>query len=157
MTDTATIRRAAAADLPILLPLLQAYWAYDGIEYQDADVRRGLAELCAHPELGGAYLLERGGAAVGYFIFTWGFDLEFGGRHGWVTDLYVVPAHQGQGLGRQVFAFVDELLRAAGASCVELVVERDNAEALAFYRRLGFVAADRVPLCRRVVGSGAAG
>ncbi|MCC7071378.1 MAG: GNAT family N-acetyltransferase [Deltaproteobacteria bacterium] len=150
MPEAATIRRAGAPDLPTLLPLLRAYWEYDGIEYREAEVHRGLAELCAHPELGGAYLIERSAEAVGYFIFTWGFDLEFGGRHGWLTDLYLLPSERGQGRGRQVFAFIDELLREAGASCVELVVERDNAEAQAFYRRLGFVAADRVPLARRL-------
>ncbi len=155
MAEPPSFRRAGTGDLPTLLPLLQAYWEYDGIEYRDADVRRGLRELADHPELGGAYLVERGGRALGYFIFTWGFDLEFGGRHGWVTDLFLLPSERGQGLGRQIVAFIDELLRAGGATCVELVVEHDNAEAQAFYRKLGFVAAARVPLARRLPSRGA--
>ena len=152
MPEPATFRRVCAADLETLLPLLRAYWAYDGIAYRDAEVRAGLRVLTENPAYGSAYLVERQGGPVGYFIFTWGFDLEFGGRHGWITDLYLEPAARGLGFGRAVFAFVDELLRAEGATCVELVVEHDNAEALAFYRKLGFVAADRVPLARRTGG-----
>lgn len=153
MPDLATFRRVGADDLPTLLPLLRAYWEYDGIVYRDAEVRRGLDALVQNRALGDAYLVVLGDAVVGYFILTWGFDLEFGGRHAWITDLYVVPAQRGQGLGRQVFAFVDEILRKEGAVCVELVVERDNAEALAFYRKLGFEAADRVPLARRLASA----
>ena len=116
----------------------------------DADVREGLDLLLASPALGSAWLVCAAGRVVGYFILTWGFDLEFGGRHGWITDLFIEPEHRGQGLGGQVLDFVDELLRQEGVACVELVVERDNAEALAFYMKAGFVAADRVPLARRV-------
>lgn len=150
MAEAATFRRVGAGDVEALLPLLRAYWQYDGIRYRDAEVRRGLQQLLDRPELGGAWLIEGGGAPIGYFILTWGFDLEFGGRHAWLTDLWLEPAWRGRGLGRQVFAFVDELLRAEGASFVELVVERDNLEAQAFYKKLGFEAADRVPLARRL-------
>lgn len=154
MPDLATFRRVGADDLPTLLPLLRAYWEYDGIVYREAEVRRGLDALVANPSLGNAWLVELGDAVVGYFILTWGFDLEFGGRHAWITDLYLQAGQRGQGLGRQVFAFVDDILRKEGASCVELVVEHDNAEALAFYRKLGFEAADRVPLARRLGSAG---
>ena len=39
MPEPATFRRVCAADLETLLPLLRAYWAYDGIAYRDAEVR----------------------------------------------------------------------------------------------------------------------
>lgn len=150
MSDPATCRRVDRADIETLLSLLRAYWEYDGIAYRDAEVRKGLDLLLASPALGSAWLVDIRGRAVGYFILTWGFDLEFGGRHAWVTDLFIEPGHRGQGLGRQVLDFVDGLLRQEGVSCIELLVERDNAEALAFYGKLGFEAADRVPLARRV-------
>lgn len=153
MTASPTFRSVGAADLETLLPLLRAYWEYDGIAYEEGRVRRGLEVLVATPALGGAWLVEVAGAPVGYFILTWGFDLEFGGRHAWITDLYLVPSQRGQGLGRAVFAFVDELLRAAGVACVELVVEHDNDEAQAFYRALGFKPAERVPMARWLPGS----
>lgn len=151
MGDEPSFRRVAATDIETLLPLLRAYWDYDGIDYRDADVRRGLQELVDHPELGAAWLVELEARPVGYFILSWGFDLEFGGRHGWLTDLFLVPERRGQGLGRAVFRFVDQQLAAAGASCVELMVERDNQEAMAFYRKLGFAPADRVPMARWLV------
>lgn len=148
-----SFRPVGLAEVETLLPLLRAYWEYDGLAYEEGRVRRGLEVLVASPALGGAWLVEVAGAPVGYFILTWGFDLEFGGRHAWITDLYLEPQERGQGLGRAVFAFVDDLLRAEGVSCVELVVEHDNEGAMAFYRAMGFEPAERVPMARWLPGS----
>ena len=53
MTASPTFRSVGAADLETLLPLLRAYWEYDGIAYEEGRVRRGLEVLVATPALGG--------------------------------------------------------------------------------------------------------
>lgn len=148
---TVVIRPVLASEADALLVLLRAYWQYDGIAYDDARVRRGLSTLLADASLGRAYFVEDDAlGAVGYCIVTYGFDLEFGGRHAWITDLYVRESHRGRGIGKQIFAFVDDVLRREHIDRIELVVEHDNTEARAFYEKLGFTAFERVPMVRRV-------
>jgi putative acetyltransferase len=58
-----------------------------------------------------------------------------------VEMLFVAPAAMGQGVGRQLLAHaISEL----GASRVD--VNEQNEQALAFYRRMGFVVVGRSPL-----------
>ena len=81
-------------------------------------------------------------------MFTFGFDLEFGGRQATVTDFYLAPKYRGKGLGRKALTRVIETLRTLGVPAVELQVSKNNSRALAFYKRLGFQAHARIPMSR---------
>jgi GNAT superfamily N-acetyltransferase/catechol 2,3-dioxygenase-like lactoylglutathione lyase family enzyme len=149
--NAAVFLRADTCHLPELGALVEAYYTFDGIAFDAEAVRRGLATLLEDPSLGGAWLIrEDGDDPVGYFILTYGFDLEFGGRQATVTELYLRPASRGRGIGRATLSFIEEQLRAAGIGAYELQVERDNATARAFYAAAGFEAHDRIPLSKRV-------
>ncbi|CAA9289300.1 MAG: hypothetical protein AVDCRST_MAG93-3771, partial [uncultured Chloroflexia bacterium] len=81
---------------------------------------------------------------------TFGFDFEFGGRVGTVTDLYLKTSYRGQGLGRAAFTFIERRAASLGINAIELQTIQDNTEALAFYTKLGFERHDRVPLIKRL-------
>ncbi|UOR05811.1 GNAT family N-acetyltransferase [Hymenobacter aerilatus] len=51
--------------------------------------------------------------------------------------IYVLPSHQGQGLGQRLVEAVEHAVRAAGGQTLELNVNRYNP-AVSFYERLGF-------------------
>jgi len=53
--------------------------------------------------------------------------------------LAVDPRHHGRGVGHAMLLDAIEWLRADGVRRVELYAESDNAQALRFYQRLGFV------------------
>ena len=55
-----------------------------------------------------------------------------------LNKIYVLPSHQGQGLGQQLVEAVVEAVRTADGKALELNVNRHNP-ALAFYERQGFV------------------
>lgn len=63
----------------------------------------------------------------------------------WVMSVYVTPEFRGaaDGAGRAVMDATVEWLRGTGAEAVRLKVFEDNARAVAFYRRLGFVEIER--------------
>src|SRR5437016_7825415 len=94
---TITFHQAGADDVDALVPLIHAYYDHDRIPFDQAAIRRGLGQLLADASLGGAWLLRDGGATVGYFVLTFGFDLEFGGRQATLTDLYLAPTHRRRG------------------------------------------------------------
>ena len=83
----------------------------------------------AGPAAGARGPLGPAGFALWYPTFS-----TFLGRPGiWLEDLYVRPAHRGQGLGRQLLAH----LRSLTDGRVEWAVLDWNDAAIAFYRRVG--------------------
>ena len=150
LTPAIDFQEAATGDIEALMPLIRAYYELDGILFDDTAIRRGLAELMADRSLGGAWLVVDAGANVGYFVLTYGFDLEFGGRQATLTDLYLAPTHRRRGIGAAAIGFAEAFLARRGIGALELQVERDNLEAMAFYERLGFEAHDRAPLSKRI-------
>jgi ribosomal protein S18 acetylase RimI-like enzyme len=141
---------ATLGDVDAILPLIRSYYDFDKIPFDETRIRRAVRELVADGSLGEAWLLRDGDASVGYFVLTFGFDLEFGGRQATLTDLYVAPSHRRRGLGSASIRLAESVLARRGIEALELQVERDNAEALAFYQRLGFEEHDRAPLSKRV-------
>lgn len=63
----------------------------------------------------------------------------------WLTKLYILPAAQGVGLGQLLF---HEICNSHPiARVVQLEVGRENAGAIKFYERIGFVKIDEVDKC----------
>ncbi|MEE9274235.1 MAG: GNAT family N-acetyltransferase [bacterium] len=57
---------------------------------------------------------------------------------GYVPDIGVAPGHRKRGLGRTLIAAAAERARARGLAAIELIVDKDDGGARAFYRSLGF-------------------
>ena len=74
----------------------------------------------------------RGDEIIGTAIGT------FDGRRGHLYHLAVLPAFQGQGIGRRLIAEIGQRLAALGCPQLNLSVNLDNTAALAFYEKLGF-------------------
>lgn len=54
-----------------------------------------------------------------------------------MKELFVLPAHRGQGIGRALMARVMDHARAAKACRIDWHVRRDNHRGIAFYQSLG--------------------
>ena len=62
----------------------------------------------------------------------------YDGHRGWVNYLAVDPALRRQGLAVALMSEVERRLRDFGCPKINLQIRRDNAEAIAFYERIGF-------------------
>jgi ribosomal protein S18 acetylase RimI-like enzyme len=60
------------------------------------------------------------------------------GRRGYLQHLAVAPSHRGQGLGRALAERAVTALRAGGIRKCHIMVRRENAQARAFWTRLGW-------------------
>ena len=140
---SATIRAATLADIPTIIELAEATWeptyrfiiSKEQIDYMyrviytPASLHRQMTDD-QHVFL----LLHQEEQPVGYASFSRRpveepvFKLH---------KIYLLPSHQGQGLGQQLVAAVENAVRQAGGHTLELNVNRHNP-ALAFYERLGF-------------------
>ncbi len=147
-SSDAAVRAAGPADVDALLPLVRALFRDESIVWNEPRTRSALVRLLADADLGAVMLCEHAGAVVGYAIVTWGFDLEFGGRDAFLTDVFVEPTARNRGLGARLLAQVFETARAAGAGAVHLQVRIENEGARRLYERIGFEASPRVTLSR---------
>ena len=74
----------------------------------------------------------------------------YDGHRGWIYYFAVAPSHRRRGVGRALLAEVESRLRAIGCAKINLQVRGDNAEAIAFWQRLGFGRDDTTSLGKRL-------
>src|SRR5262249_40133525 len=103
--------------------------------------------LLSDANLGHVWLIERDGAAIGQAIVTYGFDLEFGGRDSFLTELWVDPDARGHGAATAALRLLEAELRRRDVRALHLGVLPDNP-ARRLYERSGFVASPRVFMTR---------
>ena len=71
--------------------------------------------------------------------------MRFGDTQAHLALLCVQPQQRQQGIGRRLIDWLTASARVAGISTIGLELRADNAAALGFYRRLGFVETALVP------------
>lgn len=150
MAEALRFEPVAAADGPALLAMARSFHAEDGHPL-DAGGAAAVLRLAAGEPLARAWILRRGAEAVGYLVLTLGYSIEYGGRDGFIDDLYLAPALRGQGLGERVLAFALEQAAALGINTLHLEVEAGNARALRLYRAAGFEETGRRLMRRRIL------
>jgi ribosomal protein S18 acetylase RimI-like enzyme len=98
-------------------------------EEESWDDSRTLAVL----EADTVFVAEVEGSAAGYVA------VERAGDSVCIEQLLVSPAHEAEGVGRQLFEFAEGFAISQGARALQAVVEGENRQAVAFYRSRGFV------------------
>jgi diamine N-acetyltransferase len=154
LDEEITFKLANEADSETLVNFIRKYYEFDHIPFHENEIRAGLPPFLKDPALGCAWLILSVGKIVGYTIFTFSFDLELGGRLATITDLYFEEPHRGKGLGRRTLKQIEEFCRSSGVLALELRVERNNPRAFALYQKFGFRTYDRIPMSKRILGSG---
>ena len=136
-----------AGDAARLVEMARAFHEEDGHPLTPAG-ERALRQLVDGDAFGRCWIVYEGAEPVGYAVLTLGFSIEYGGRDGFVDDLYVVPTARGRGVGRAVLFFLLEEARALGIRTLHLEVGAENDPAARLYAALGFVATGRRLLSR---------
>lgn len=121
----ATIRLFRSEDEPALFALAESAFGVRGTW----DERRTLELL----ETDTVFVAELDGPPAGYVAVERADDAVR------IEQLFVSPAHEGEGVGRQLLEYAEGYAISAGARSLEVVVESDNRRALTFYRARGFV------------------
>ena len=151
MSDGSTIRSAASTDLDALVPLLGLLFSIEADFRPDPErQRRGLAQALADPSRVGVLVAERAGAVIGMVTAQLVVSTAEGGTSAWIEDMVVAERERGRGLGRRLLEAIEAWARARGASRLQLLADRENAPARAFYARLGWSSTQLV--CLRLGG-----
>lgn len=134
------IDAARTEDLPLLAGLIEALFRLEPDFPPDAPAQlRGLRRLLDAPPGQARIAVARGpegpaGVAVAQLVVS----TAEGAPSAWIEDVYVLPAWRGRGIGSGLVEYLLAWAREAGATRAQLLADRDNAPALAFYRRLGW-------------------
>jgi GNAT superfamily N-acetyltransferase len=135
---TVQVRPAGRADVPVLVALMQAFYAEADFPLPTGPASRAFEALLADVRLGGAWLAEDGAEAVGHLVLTVCFSMEYGGLRGFIDDLYVRPAARGRGAGAGLLAAARAEAARRGVRALHVEVGPDNHVARRLYARAGY-------------------
>jgi len=125
-------------------PAVVALWKQCGLTRPWNDPHKDIArKLAVQPEL---FIVGVTDGAVMASVMA-GYE----GHRGWMNYLAVAPAFRGRGFARALMQHVEALLLGRGCPKVNLQVRTSNAEAIAFYRHLGYVQDEAVSLGKRLI------
>ena len=133
------IRQATIDDVPVLLPLVEDYWAFEGISgFDPPRVSEQLTRLFSEPRLGCGWVAFMDGQPVGYLVAVYVFSLEHLGLTAEIDEFMVLDQHRGQGVGSALLAIAESTFARAGCTEVSLQLSRRNDAGRAFYQRRGY-------------------
>ena len=133
-----TFSSASLETIPDLLRLMQEYYVYDHLDFEEEVALSALRELLSNKSLGRIWVIRQDSVPIGYVVLTFGYSLEFGGRDAFLDELYIQESFRGQGIGAKALALVEAAARSTGIRAIHLEVERENRRAQRFYRSQGF-------------------
>jgi len=141
---------ATRTDLDSLLPLVQAYYEFDHLSFDECVARTALKNFIDDPTFGRIWLISVDSELVGYLILTLGYSIEYGGRDAFIDEVYIRAEYRGRGIGSQTISFAEEECRTLGVRALHLEVERENTNAQRLYRKVGFIDHDRYLMTKRI-------
>lgn len=148
-----TIRAARASDLPVLVRLLGELFSLEADFTPDPDAqRRGLTLMLADPERRAVLVAERAASVVGMVTGQLVVSTAEGAPSVLVEDMVVEAPSRGGGVGRALLRALEAWAAERGATRLQLLADRENAPALAFYDRAGWSATRLVALRRHPGG-----
>jgi ribosomal protein S18 acetylase RimI-like enzyme len=132
------MRPLRPADVPALAAMLSSMepWLTHRVTAQQWEVT-----LRAIPPEELAFVVEDEQGLAGYVQFRLGGTFAWAG---YVRVLAVHPGRRGQGLGRKIMAFAEDMILARGAN-VFLLCSAFNQKAREFYQALGYREVGRLP------------
>jgi ribosomal protein S18 acetylase RimI-like enzyme len=134
---TTTTRSATFDDIPILVELMQEFYAEANYQLDRQWAAASFSALLKDNSRGAAWVILQDSEPAGYVVLTIRFSMEYGGLDGFIDDLFIRPAYRRQGLGRAALkALFDECGRRK-LLAVHVEVGQDDVGAKSLYRSYG--------------------
>jgi GNAT superfamily N-acetyltransferase len=99
-------------------------------------------EALNHPELVTLFLFEHNETIMGFANLMTIYSVWAHGKALVLDDLYIREEYRGKGFGKEAMEFLVAYARNKGYKRLQFQSEFSNANAMAFYKKLGFTPAD---------------
>jgi len=140
------MRKASLVDVEQLVTMMAAFYSESPYTLNLRRATEAFTLLLADERLGHVWFIQVNSKDVGYVVVTLCYSMTFGGLCAVVDDFFIQPEFRGTGLGKAAMAEVRNLCASRGVRAIHVETGRDNAPALAVYRRAGFVETNLVHL-----------
>jgi GNAT superfamily N-acetyltransferase len=150
LTPSIVVRHATDEDVGALVFLVeQLFQLEQDFSFCERKQRTGLRLLLRHP---GACVrvAEVGGKVRGMCTCQLVVSTAEGAVSGWMEDLVVDRSWRGMGIGVQLLHAVLVWARDAGATRLQLLADRNNEDAIGFYKHLGWHDTNLVAMRKQV-------
>lgn len=142
MKEICSFRSAERRDVPLILRYIRELARYEKLEEEVVATEEILEEWLFDKEKAEVIFAVVEGKEVGFALFFHNFS-TFLGRVGiYLEDLYVEPAHRGQGIGTALLRELARIAVARGCGRLEWWCLDWNTPSIEFYRSLGAEAMD---------------
>lgn len=145
-------QQASIADIDSLVAFMRQFYEIDNYPFDEQKALVALDGILRDPSLGRVWMIAEGEMPIGYVVLTLGYSLEYGGRDGFIDELYLAASHRGRGIGTRAIKTVEDACRELGVKALHLEVERGNEAGQGLYRKMGFVEHGRY-LMTKMIGS----
>lgn len=133
-----TFRPARHEDVDQLVALLRLLFAVEEDFSFDAGKQRQGLVMLLHTKGGCILVAEAVGRVIGMCTGQVVISTAEGGPAVLVEDMVVDPAHRRRGVGRALIKAMTRWAEEQGATRLQLLADRNNPPALAFYERIGW-------------------
>ena len=144
-----TIRPAQPVDLDSLVELLKTLFAIEADFTFDEPVQQRGLSMVMESERACLLVAEEEGAVIGMCSGQLTISTAEGGPALLVEDVVVRAEWRGRGIARRLLDNIGAWAEGQGASRLQLLADRNNGQALAFYRHLGWRTTELVCLRKR--------
>ncbi|OGG93399.1 MAG: GNAT family N-acetyltransferase [Candidatus Lambdaproteobacteria bacterium RIFOXYD12_FULL_49_8] len=140
------IRPAQNKDLPVLIDLLAQLFSIEADFAVNPEKQRQGLDLMLQEPNACVLVAEINGQVVGMGSLQILISTAEGGPVGLIEDLLVLPAWRKEGLGRAILDALEAKAAAQGCTRLQLLADKNNLPALAFYQSQGWLRTDLVGL-----------
>jgi len=149
MTGPHTLRAAEPRDLDAIVSLIGELAEFEQLTHLLEVTPEKLARhLFGERPVAECLVGEAAGEVVAFALFFTNFSTFLAQPGLYLEDLYVRPAHRGSGVGRSLLVHLGRLAAERGCGRFEWSVLDWNANAIAFYERMGATVMPDWRICR---------
>ncbi len=136
------MRKASVSDVQQLVTMMAEFYVGSPYVLNPKRAFDAFTALLSDERLGHVWIIQSNLRDVGYVVVTLCHSMTFGGMAAVVDGFFIQPAFRGLGLGKAAMEVVRSYCVSHGIRAIHVETGRDNAPALAVYRRAGFVDTD---------------
>lgn len=137
MKEICSFRSAERRDVPLILRYIRELARYEKLEEEVVATEEILEEWLFDKEKAEVIFAVVEGKEVGFALFFHNFSTFLGRAGIYLEDLYVEPAHRGQGIGTALLRERARIAVARGCGRLEWWCLDWNSPSIEFYRSLG--------------------
>lgn len=142
MKEICSFRSVERQDVPLILRYIRELARYEKLEEEVVATEEILEEWLFDKEKAEVIFAVVEGKEVGFALFFRNFSTFLGRAGIYLEDLYVEPAHRGQGIGTALLRELARIAVARGCGRLEWWCLDWNTPSIEFYRSLGAEAMD---------------